>query len=274
MQFDVLGARTMRPRPLKLMKLLANSGADRGIDVRFMQNYEPRDGSVLITYGLGGHDRLPHAQAHASRGLNYIAFDAGYWERKTEDRRYRVSINGFHCPKLIMRGPNPGPYRWAQSDLSITDLFHPSGDIILVGNSPKAEAVGAAGWTSKKSRELRAAFGSKRRVIYRPKRRQYEKNIICDGVASEGDIEKVLSKASLVVCRHSNVAVDACRAGVPVLCDDGAAAAIYPSKLQDEDKQPSAATRAEFLHRLAWWQWSESEIESGTVWPWLIGQLQ
>jgi hypothetical protein len=55
---------------------------------------------------------------------------------------------------------------------------------------------------------------------------------------------------SLVVCRHSNVAIDACIAGVPVECDDGAAFALYRN-----GPQPDENARREFLGRLAWWNW-------------------
>jgi len=75
------------------------------------------------------------------------------------------------------------------------------------------------------------------------------------------------------VCRHSNVAIDACRLGIPVVCEDGAAASIYPSRLEDEAQQPSEEARRQFLHRVAHWQWSESEIARGAPWPWLVRQL-
>lgn len=250
------------------MEYLAGSASAHGIDARVMRRYEPRSGSVLVLYGLGGRDRLPHAQTHG----RYVALDAGYWDRKTSDRRYRVSIDGFHCPDRIMRGEFPGAQRWRESGLAITSRSHPDGDIVLVGNGPKSGAVGATGWAAEKSREIRKAF-PKRRIVYRPKRHFIEPHIECDGVAREETIEKVLELASLVVCRHSNVAVDACRMGIPVVCEDGAGAAIYPATLEDAGNQPNEATRIEFLQRLAWWQWSESEIRRGDIWPWLVKQL-
>ena len=70
---------------------------------------------------------------------------------------------------------------------------------------------------------------------------------------------------------HSNVGVDACRMVVPVVTDDGAAAAIYPRRLEDWENQPSESTRTEFLDRLAWWQWSANESRS--MWNWLLAQL-
>jgi hypothetical protein len=272
MRFDILAAQSMRPRPAQMMEALAQSGSALGHDIQLTRHYSPRAGSVLITYGLGGSDRWPYARQHASNGWHYVAFDAGYWERKTKDRRYRVSIDGFHCPKLIMRGPDPGPERLAASKIEVSNHHSRYGDVILVGNSSKAALVGANGWAARKSAELRRH--SSRTIVYRPKHRQVERGVLCDRTEMDCDIEKLIAGASLVVCLHSNVAVDACRLGIPVVCEDGAAAAIYPSRLKDEAKQPSEAVRMEFLRRLAWWQWSESEMERGDVWRWLIGQLQ
>lgn len=265
-------AQSMRARPAALMESLCASAVARGIDAVTMKAYAPRAGSVLVLYGLGGNDRLPHALEHHRTGGHVVSWDAGYWERKTEDRRYRVSIDDFHCPQRIMRGADPGPDRLNQSGLQITNQFHASGNIVLVGNGPKSGAVGAAGWAAKKSAEIRRLCRY-RPIVYRPKRRYMEPCVQSDGVDCDSPIEDVLKSASLVVCRHSNVAVDACRMGIPVVCEDGAASAIYPSRLAHEAAQPSMATRAEFLRRLAWWQWSESEVESGAVWPWLVSQL-
>lgn len=272
MQFDVLTTPSMRWRPTQLMERLYESGIANGIDARLMRQYEPRKGAVLILYGLGGRDRLPHAEAHMRSGGRVVSWDAGYWERKTPDRRYRVSIDGFHCPQRIMAGDSPDPIRWRASGLQISEQANPKGHIVLVGNGPKSGAVGAAGWAAEKSQEIRQLF-PKAHVIYRPKRGYVEPNITRNDVANTPNIEQVLTGASLIVCRHSNVAVDACRMGIPVVCEDGAAAAIYPHSLTDFDKQPSAETRLEFLQRLAYWQWSESEIRKGTLWNWLTENL-
>jgi len=271
MHFDILIAPSMKSRPVRLMEAMAESAGRHGIDARTMRTYAPRAGSVLVVYGLGGKDRLPHAETHQRAGGHYVAWDAGYWHRKELDRFYRVSIDGFHCPQRI-GATEPDPARWNASGLSITDRHHPQGDIVLVGNGPKSGAVGATGWAVAKAREIRAKLPG-RRIIYRPKRYFVEPGVVADGVAMAIKIEKVLDMASLVVCRHSNVAIDACRLGIPVVCDDGAAAAVYPSRLEDEAQQPSEEARRQFLHRVAWWQWSESEIARGEPWPWLVRQL-
>lgn len=241
-------------------------GQSLGLNTRWMESYTPRNDSVLMVYGMGGPDRLPFASKHPG---TVIAWDVGYWGREPkESRNYRVSINGLHCPDRIMKGPYPGAERFNASGLNIGKARKVDGPVMLVGNGPKSNAVGAAGWTRAKSKELRA-LGLK--IAYRPKPRRPQEQGVLYWQIAQGDIETELAKVSLVVCRHSNVAVDACRLGVPVVCEDGAAAAIYPNKVGG--KQPSDEKRAEFLHRLAWWQWSKIEAKAGLPWKWLEGVL-
>lgn len=248
-------------------------GANRaGIDARTIERYEARPGATLMTFGMGGPDRLSHCRAHPG---SVVAWDLGYWQRDGEDKRarmYRVSIDGMHCPERIMGGRCPGPGRFESAGLPTGDACDPQGFILLVGNTPKSiYATGASRWTANTARSLRLQFPG-RRVLYRPKPgRPPEPGIDHDGV-SDTPIDEALRGCALVVCRHSNVAVDACRWRVPVICTDGAAAAIYPYTF--DGPQPDDAKRIEFLHRLAWWQWSRREMEDGSAWAWLRERLQ
>lgn len=272
MRFDILIPSESRVVAETFLRALADSSSQHGVDAEVMTSYRPRPDSVLMLYGLGGRDRLPFAQRHLKGGGRTACWDAGYWERKVEDRKFRIAFDGFHCPQMIMRGPDPGPERWNSAALGIRDKWEARGPVVLVGNGHKAVAVGADGWTAAKSREVRRAFRL-HALHYRPKRGFREPGVVRDRVVDEGSIESVIAGASLVVCRHSNVAIDACRLGVPVVCEDGAAASIYPSKLSDADKQPSLETRMEFLRRLAWWQWCTEEAIRGDPWPWILRQL-
>jgi hypothetical protein len=118
---------------------------------------------------------------------------------------------------------------------------------------------------------IRKAYPN-RRVVYRPKpNNEAPLGIDCEQISS-GPIEEVLRGAFLVVCRHSNVAVDACIAGIPVVCEGGAASAIYGNDLT-APRTVSREDRARFLQRLAWWQWSRSQIQHGEFWLWLEAAL-
>lgn len=263
MRIGTLVTASMNERGRRLIREFEEGARSRGHSVA---PYVRGTDATLVLYGLGGADRLPVALAH--RG-DYLAWDAGYWNRKAPDphRSYRITINGFHPPQYIMRGDKPDQDRWNGSGLRIEQRGNPAGPIILVGNAPKSRKVGAEGWAADKLAEIRTKLPG-RKVLYRPKPKRPPEQVRADGIA-DGHIDDVLSMASLVVCRHSNVAVDACRLGVPVVCDDGAAAAIYPNRLEDAAQQPKAARREDFMHRLAWWQWTMAELRGPAFWEWL-----
>ncbi|MDP2141280.1 MAG: hypothetical protein Q8L20_10760 [Gammaproteobacteria bacterium] len=275
MHFKLLITQQTPFRGRNLIQALLRGAMAAGVSAEIVGQHSADPESVLMLYGMGGADRLPLAESQVRSGGRLVVFDAGYWDRALTDnaRRYRVSIDGLHPPAFVMKGNRPDPSRWQCSGLSITNTGgNPGGPILLAGNGPKSNAIGAQGWSEMKSREIRAAFPG-RKIAYRPKpKKPAERGVSCD-LVSTCSIEQAVAGASLVVCRHSNVAVDACRAGVPVVCEDGAAAAIYPSLLADAENQPDEQTRIEFLHRLAWWQWSPDECARGAVWPWLIGVL-
>lgn len=265
---DVLFNAHINRKARPLLEALQRGGAWAGFDARLVDHSQVRPKSWLLVYGLGGHDRVHYV----TRG-RLVAFDLAYWDRKLADRKYRVSVNGFHCPERVLRGDSPGPERWAQSGLTIAVEQADRAPILLVGNGPKSAAIGAEGWAARKSVELRAQFPG-RPIWYRPKPgRTCELGVDHDLVRTEEPVDSVLADVGLVVCRHSNVAVDACRLGVPVVCDDGAAACIYPSSLAGWQAQPTYVQRVDFLHRLAWWQWTPAECETAVFWDWLKGQM-
>jgi hypothetical protein len=248
--------------------------APKGTQV--FQGGKPRPGSVLMLYGMGGADRYGLALSHVNQGGTLIAWDIGYWDRKGphDHRKLRMSVNGLHPPAFVMRGLLPAVDRWKASGLRCAPQRpQTAGHVVLVGNGPKSNVIGAEGWAAAKARQIRREMPGVP-ILYRPKpKRPFDRGVEFDAVDATSPIDAVLAGASLVVCRHSNVAIDACRLGVPVVCDDGAAAAIYPQRLEDREDQPSLATRQEFLRRLAWWQWSTYEARGGLVWPWINGVL-
>lgn len=268
MKYGLLIPASLRRKPLFLMQSVKNAAQKKNIDHRVSRQYQPCE--TLVLYGWGGDIQQQAIEKHKG---NYVALDLGYWLRDgTTHRHWRVSINGFHSPQLIMRGTTPPSSRFLKAKMTISPDRRNDGHILLIGNAPKSNKVIPGGWSDRKSRELQSYFPNKeihyRGKPYRPieKRVKYHK-------LSTGPIDDEIRKASLVVCRHSNVAVDACRLGVPVVCEDGAAAAIYPSDLKRWQKQPTFEQRKDFMTRLAWWQWSIADIKSGSFWPWLERQL-
>lgn len=88
MLIGILDTLSTPPRGKRLLQRLSNGGRQFGHDV---EAYNGR--GLLVMYGPGGPDRLQAASRHNG---NYIAWDAGYWNRKTFDRSFRVTLNGLH----------------------------------------------------------------------------------------------------------------------------------------------------------------------------------
>lgn len=211
----------------------------------------------LMMYGPGAPQKLPLLKRHLKAGGRVITWDLGYWDR---ERSMRLAIDGLHPTpeQLAMVGGAP-----ARRHFDLRDDADPAGPILLVGLGPKscfAYGLGHNEWESRKLAELRQRFPA-RKILWRPKGHRPEP--FAGLQVSHGNaIEHALQGCSLVVCRHSNVAVDACVAGVPVECDAGAAAALYagnPAPWRDE--------RADFLRRLSWWEWRRNE--AAQAWSWI-----
>lgn len=201
---------------------------------------------LLVTYGVGLEQRMQARAAHLSRGGRVVMWDLGYWDR--EDAM-RLSIDGFH-PTAAMLERADGATRRIFTLRADADS---EGHVLLIGMGRKsAQMLGLApgSWEQSKHQTLAKRFPG-REIRLRTK-----------GDKRAGSIEDALKGCALVVCRHSNVAVDACIAGVPVECEDGAALALY-----GRDANPSPASRAEFLRRLSRWNWRPCEADQ--AWDWI-----
>jgi hypothetical protein len=258
----------LRSKPTYLLSCVQENIQRRGLVLHnsLGMNYKPCD--FLFLYGWGGRSQQKILTRHKG---DYAAFDLGYWNREgLVGRHWRVSINGFHSPELIMKGDYPRGDRLKERPI-VVNGGKKDGPILLVGNSPKSQRVGCKGWSASKLAEIRKVFPDVR-VVYKPKPGRPSERVQADSI-TQAPIEEVLRKVRMVVVKHSNVAVDAAFAGVPVVAESGAGAAIYPQRLQDYEDQPDIATRIEFLRRVAWWQWKADEIFTQPFVDWLEGRM-
>jgi hypothetical protein len=211
---------------------------------------------LLVLYGVGHALRFQARREHLARGGHVAMWDMGYWDR--EDAM-RVSIDSLHPSAEQLALAPEGQRR----RVALREDADPDGPILLIGLGKKsAHMYGLLPlqWEDAKLAELQSRFPD-RRILWRPKGAQF---VVLKRTSSGHGlpIEMVLKGCSLVVCRHSNVGVDACIAGIPVECDDGAARAIYA-----ETSSPSREVRAEFLRRLAWWNYRPNEARE--AWEWM-----
>lgn len=214
-----------------------------------------RDGSMLLIWGWGDVTKCSLIRNYRESGRPVVALDLGYYNRrKTHEFPVRVTVN--HCHPQPWQLLDLGPERWKLAEIELRNEYDKDGHILLCGMGAKSRAqFGLIGmqWEIEQYRLLRMKY-PRSKIVYRPKQ-AFE---VMPGVQTDGSspIEKLLEGASLVVVRHSNVAVDACIAGVPVVCYDGAAHALYAST-----SHPTHSQRLTFLEKLAWWQWYPSEAE-------------
>lgn len=231
------------------------------VDIRITRRWE-RWAPNLMTYGLGHPLRRHWTEAHKAQGGRLVGWDLGYWHRDVPVAfSMRCTLDDDHPHRWIRDEPGA---RWDGAAIDLREDADPDGPIVLVGLGRKQRAMmGLHGqeWETRTLVGLRGRYPG-RRVVYRPKHPEGFPGLD----VMEGPIESVLRGASLVACHHSNVAVDACIAGVPVECEDGAAFALYRG-----NPAPSRDQRLAFLRSLAWWQWTP--LEARSAWDYLLGRI-
>lgn len=255
--FEVLRDDDMKgsPKGEKMMDALVQ--ASDPYETEITKKYTGRR-KVLVLYGPGRPWRTEVINIHRNRGGHVACWDLGYWDRS---KALRLSFNGYHpAPHQLDYMSEP---RYPEPIHVLREDANPEGPILLVGLGEKAcvlYGLQPLEWETRAFKDIRKRF-PKREVHWRPKGRRVQLHHTT--TISYGDtIEDALKGKSLVVCRHSNVAVDAAVAGVPVECSDGAAVALYGNT-----STPSPEARALFLRKLEWWNWRFDEAPS--CWKWL-----
>lgn len=256
MNCEILFNGPMSPKGARMLDAMSNAGAAAGVAVKVSTHYKGHC-DLLMLYGLGEQERAQAFAKHRASNRHAVVWDLGYYGRPGPKDNYpmRMSIDAPHPQALIRAEPSD---RWDSAGIPLREDALTHGHIVLVGLGAKARTVIKArgpSWEREKLRHIRNAYPG-RQIIYRPKRGTSEA-IDCE-TAAAGPIESVLFGASLVVCKHSNVAIDACIAGVPVACEDGAARALYDDNVTFPLK-PTRAQRLNFLRGLAWFQWTPAE---------------
>lgn len=214
---------------------------------------------LLLTYGTGHPLRRPWWKKHRKTGRHCIGLDLGYWGQ--DDGAMRVTVDEDH-PQAWIR--EESPERWEATGIQLRSDFDPAGPAVIVGMGRKALPVHGLRPLEWEGRALSKVLAMGMKPVFRPKRSRYP--VLPRVTVATGKIEQVLKGAGLVICRHSNVAVDACIAGIPVICEDGAAYALYKN-----NRAPTYEQRLAFLQSLAWWNWRPEEAKE--LWTYLLSRL-
>ena len=250
---EILLDEPMARRGIRMLKALA-AHAPAGSKVT--THYEGRH-RLLIMYGVGLPRRFIDMRRHVEIGGHVACWDMGYWDR---DESMRMSIDSMHPTAAQLALAPAGECRRL---FELREDADPNGPILLCGLGKKSAhmyGLQPLQWERKALRALRDTYPN-RVIRWRPKGQQY--SLLPSTVMwQHGTIEEAMRGCSLVVCRHSNVAIDACIAGVPVQCVDGAALALY-----SQTQTPTREQRAEFLRQVGFWNWSPAEAPQ--AWDWM-----
>lgn len=226
-----------------------------------------------VFYGLEGH--LPQLFAAAIEESRAVYIDLGYWGRR-EGGRYqgfhKVSVNARH-PSAYYRFPAHAGDRFRKFGIPV-DGWHwrgarVTGKIILAGMGAKgaaAEGFGPQEW-ERAAVEAMRPFTS-REIIYRPKPSDPLAAPIPGTTFSKKTmpVEELFSDAWAVVTHHSNVAVDALLAGIPVFCWGGVAREMGLQDFARIEDPHYPEDRAQWAADIAYTQWSVPEMAAGHCW--------
>lgn len=238
------------------------------VNIQTSTSYNGVNSEYAVFYGLssGLHKIFNDYKRHGTA----IYIDLGYWHR-----RIRTRYDGYH--KIIVNSRHPTDYfqrlthdskRFKELHIKIVPWRKKDGPILLAGMSAKAaiaEDLPPFAWEKEALRRLLKL--TDRPVIYRPKPNCIQSRPLPGaGYNKKGDLQIALQNCHAVVTRHSNTAVDAVLAGVPVFCMKGAASVMGHQDLSLIETPFYPDNRKQWASDLAWCQFTTAEIASGLPW--------
>lgn len=231
-----------------MLAAIAAAARAVGDKVKETKVYEGKS-DWLVLYGVGAEVNNAARNAQVARGGRALLWDLGYIDRKKVVGHLRMSIDTDHPQQWLDKTSADGS-RWKRLGVSLREDADPKGPILLIGLGRKSRTyLNEPDWELKTYKNLVARFPS-RRIVFRPKGAD-QTRLPCESDATT-PIADLLRGASLVVCRHSNVAVDSAIAGVPFEAENGAAMWL-------QQREFTSVNRTKFLQRLAFWQWRANE---------------
>lgn len=203
-----------------------------------------------------------HHQAYR-KYPKFVYFDLGYWGR---DEYLRFSAGGW-SPVV----PKADSSRFDRLGLTIKPWRTGGDEIIVAGSTAKACQDHGYRYQEWERRAIQRLQGCGKRIVYRPKPNDRMARPIEGAEYDQRPISEALGSAWGLVTHHSNTAIDALLAGVPVHCETGAASAL--SVPMETLADPGLPEREPFLHGVAWLQWTLDEIRSGEAWAFIRSTL-
>lgn len=265
------------PRSSRIAQAMHSGFERHGIvsTIRSLSKFNgPEPDSIAVAYGWARPDIF---EAYRAAGQHYIHIDLGWWNRKPEGD----VLNGYH--KVAVDGRDPEAYItathaaapiWRAKALGLKIMEWRRGNdadhILVAGMSEKsAGTYGLKPEEWERGMIARLALGA-RPIVYRPKPSWPDARPIPGaGYSNAEDLEAALKNCWAVVTHHSNVAIDALLAGIPIHVEYPCVARHFSTPLDEIESNPrriSLAARLELANALSWAQWTPYEMESGRCW--------
>lgn len=231
---------------------------------------EWRGCAVALFYGLEGN--LPNIFAwFRDRGRAAVYVDLGYFGRREGGRfagYHKITVNARH-PDAYFQSPKHPDDRFSRFGVQVQPWRDTGRHILLAGMSDKGAL--AEGYLPNEWEELAIAEllkHSHREIRYRAKpswkwAKPLKGTTWCD---PKGNLADDLEDCWAVVTHHSNVAVDALLAGIPVFCWGGVAARFGLQNLDAIESPYFPTGREQWAADIAYTQWSVAEMREGKAW--------
>jgi hypothetical protein len=223
------------------------------------------DTDADLICGYGWHPWMQ--EAYRKQPDRVVHVDLAFW---TRNKYYKIAMGGETGRWSSLVDFDYPSNRFDMHQVTVKESRLPGRRVLVAGMSGKA----AKDWGYEPEQWERSAIERLRKagaelIVYRPKPTfpastplpgaEYDKQ----GLSIEVRIHHV----DAVVSHHSNVAIDALVAGLPIYVDTGISKSLSVPSIEDVvgAKAPDYEIRYRFLKQVAWHQWTLEELTSG-VW--------
>jgi hypothetical protein len=254
-----------------------------GVSVRIEPTWDGKvAGDLTIAYGWI-HE--PVFTAYRAAGAHFAYWDLGYWNRRPEgvkgaarEGHHRLAVDSWDTADTMARGCPADRWDATRPPVPVLPLTwtvpQRGRDVVLVAGM-SGKAAGTHGfrpgeWEGATMFELgqlidRITRGEAPMQVFRPEFRAKPEKI-----AKGETIMQALARTRLLVTHHSNAAVDALFAGVPVFARKGVGRLISAAQMIQDNalciRPYSEDERTGLLRDIAYAQWTPAEMRSGAAW--------
>lgn len=241
---------------------------DRASLVAFDEYKGPEPDADCVAYGWG---RPEVFHAYRRCGRHYVHIDLGWWNRKpigdVLGGHHKVAVNGRDPSAYFARNFTSDRVEKINIPIKPWRPYDPRKPFLIGGMSEKScrtFGLEPEAWERAIIRLLMKEDGAK--VTYRPKPSWAGAFPIAGAGYSVEPIDVALAKARMVITHHSNLAIDALIAGIPVHVAYPTVAAAFSTPIEEIATPWMPPGREQLLADIAWQQWTPDEMTRGECW--------